>query len=189
MGNYELEAIRVAVLAMDGVEAAELTAPVDALRQAGATVEIISHDRADLQAFDRLVPTIKITVDKTFADVTPDDYDALLLPGGALNADALRVVPEAQAFAAAFDNADKPIAAICHAPWLLASADLLEGRTLTSFHTIHDDIENAGGTWIDQPTVNDGNLLTSRQPADIPEFNERMLALFAGARKPLLAIS
>jgi protease I len=111
----------------------------------------------------------------------------LLLPGGALNADALRVVPAAQAFAASFDNADKPIPAICHAPWLLVSADLLDGRTLTSFHTIHDDIENAGGTWVDEPVVTDGNLVTSRQPDDIPQFNGEMLSLFSRSREHVAA--
>jgi protease I len=183
MVTHELEHLRVAVLVMDGVEEAELTQPVGALTAAGADVDIISQNTGTVQAFRHHTPSIKISIDKTFARVSPDEYDALLLPGGALNADALRVVPGAQAFAAAFDNADKPIAAICHGAWLLVSADLLDGRTLTSFHTIHDDIEKAGGNWVDEPVVTDGNLVTSRQPDDIPQFNAQMLALFGRARE------
>jgi protease I len=182
METPELTNVRVAVLVLDGVEEAELTQPVRALREAGAQVDVISQERGTIQAFNHHTPTIAIPVDKTFDEVAPDDYDALLLPGGALNADALRVVPQAQRFATAFDAADKPMAAICHAPWLLASADLLDGRTLTSFHTIHDDLENAGATWVDEPVVRDGNLVTSRQPDDIPQFNAKMFELFAGAR-------
>jgi protease I len=181
MAKQQLNHVRVAVLALDGVEEAELTEPVKALRAAGADVDVISQKPGTIQAFGHHTPTIQIPVDKTFDSVSPDDYDALMLPGGALNADALRVVPAAQTFASAFDRAEKPIAAICHAAWLLASADLLEGRKLTSYHTIHDDVENAGGTWVDEPVVRDGNLVTSRQPEDIPQFNERMIALFAGS--------
>jgi protease I len=184
MVTQELEHLRVVVPVMDGVEEAELTQPVHALTAAGAAVDIISQNMATIQAFRHHTPSIKIAVDKTFESVSPEEYDALLLPGGALNADTLRVIPAAQTFAAAFDNADKPIAAICHAPWLLVSADVLEGRTLTSFHTIHDDIENAGGVWIDEAVVTDGNLVTSRQPDDIPQFNAQILALFARSRAP-----
>ncbi len=182
VSQADLSAIRVAALVLDGVEEAELTEPVKALITRGAHVDIISETRGPVQAFVHLKPSRTIPVDKTFDDVRPDEYDALLLPGGALNADALRVVKAAQAFAASFDNADKPIAAICHAPWLLASADLLAGRTLTSFHTIHDDLENAGAIWVDEPVVTDGNLVTSRQPDDIPLFIERMVQLFAETR-------
>jgi protease I len=187
MAYQELTNTRVAVLVLDGVEEAELTQPVQALRDAGANVDIISQSTGTIQAFVHQTPSIKIEVDKTFDDVSPADYDALLLPGGALNADALRVVEKAQAFVTAFDHADKPMAAICHAPWLLASADVLKGRTLTSFHTIHDDIENAGATWVDEAVVTDGNLVTSRQPDDIPQFNEQMIKLFARARSALPA--
>jgi protease I len=182
MAQLELTTVRVAVLVMDGVEEAELTQPVEALLAAGASVDVISQSTGSIQAFQHITPSIRIDVDKTFDAVSPDDYDALLLPGGALNADALRAVPAAQAFVTAFDRSDKPIAAICHAPWLLASADVLDGRTLTSFHTIHDDIENAGGTWVDEAVVSDGNLVTSRQPDDIPQFNAEMLALFSRTR-------
>ncbi len=182
MDTQELSHVRVAVLVLDGVEESELTEPVAALRKAGATVDVISAKPGTIQAFVHHTPSITIPVDLTFDAVSPDDYQALLLPGGALNADALRIVPAAQEFATAFDNADKPIAAICHAPWLLVSADLLEGRTLTSYHSIHDDIENAGAMWVDQPVVRDGNLVTSRQPDDIPMFTAKILELFAGGR-------
>lgn len=181
MAKQELENVRVAILVMSGVEEAEITQPLEALRAAGAHVDIISNDRTKLQAFNHHTPTIEIAVDKTFDEVAAEEYDALFLPGGALNADALRVVPAAQTFAIAFDSADKPIAAICHAPWLLVSADLLDGRTLTSFNSIHDDIENAGGTWLDEAVVSDGNLLTSREPGDLPIFAQRMVDLFATA--------
>jgi protease I len=143
---------------MDGVEEAELTQPVQALTAAGASVDVISQNAGTIRAFRYHTPSIRISIDKTFDSVSPDVYDALLLPGGALNADVLRVVSGAQAFATAFDQADKPIAAICHAPRPLASANLLAGRTLASFHAIHDDLENAGGTWCDAPGVNDGSL-------------------------------
>jgi protease I len=178
MTKAALENFRVAVLAMDGVEEAEITETTAALKAAGARVDVVSKRRQPLQAFVHMAPSIMVPVDATFEDLDPEAYDAVLLPGGALNSDALRVEPQAQAFVTAFDRTNKPIAAICHAPWLLVSADLVEGRTLTSFHTIHDDIENAGGTWLDQPVVADGNLVTSRKPDDIPQFNERMIALF-----------
>ena len=183
MKTPELTNLRVAVLVVDGVEEAEIIEPVKALSAAGAVVDVISTEPGSVAAFVHHRPSIAIPVDRVFADVSPDDYDALLLPGGALNADALRVIPAAQAFVTAFDSADKPIAAICHAPWLLVSADLLEGRTLTSYNTIHDDIENAGATWVDEPVVRDGNLVTSRQPSDIPQFNAAIIELFASARR------
>jgi protease I len=182
MEPSKLTNVRVAVLVVDGVEEAELVEPVKALSNAGAAVDVISVKPGTIAAFNHHTPSIDIPVDRIFADASPDEYDALLLPGGALNADALRVIPAAQAFVTSFDQADKPIAAICHAPWLLVSADLVEGRTLTSFNTIHDDIENAGGTWVDEPVVRDGNLITSRQPADIPQFNAEVIELFASAR-------
>ncbi|MGD0476379.1 MAG: DJ-1/PfpI family protein [Candidatus Velthaea sp.] len=146
---------------------------------------MISQNAGTIRAFRYHTPSIRISIDKSFDSVSPDEYDALLPPGGALNADALRAVSAAQAFATAFDHADKPIAAICHAPRLLASTNLLAGRTLASFHAIHDDLENAGGRWCDAPVVNDGNLITSRQPGDLPQFNARMIALFSGSRARL----
>ena len=123
--------------------------------------------------------TIKVKVDRTIQDASADEFDAVHLPGGALNADAMRMVPEVQAFLREMQDAGKPIAVICHAPWELVSAGLVRGRTLTSYHTLQDDIRNAGGRWLDREVVEDGNWVTSRQPDDLPAFNRAMLALFS----------
>ncbi|HVZ18157.1 MAG TPA: type 1 glutamine amidotransferase domain-containing protein, partial [Terriglobales bacterium] len=124
------------------------------------------------------------TVDFTLDQVSPDEFDAVLLPGGALNADFLRVQPKAQEFVRKFDEAGKPMAIICHAPWLLVSAGLVKGRTLTSYHTIQDDIRNAGGNWQDEEVIRDRNWVMSRQPSDIPAFNREMINMFAELRQP-----
>ena len=121
----------------------------------------------------------KFQVDFTLDQVSADEFDAVLVPGGALNADSLRVHPKAQEFIRAMDRDGKPMAVICHAPWLLVSAGLVAGRRLTAYHTIQDDIRNAGGEYEDREVVRDGNLVTSRQPSDIPAFNREMIALFA----------
>jgi protease I len=183
----ELSDIRVAVLATDGFEESELVQPMDALQKAGAHVEVISNKPGSIQAFRHFDKGRTVPVDRLLHDARPDDYDALLLPGGALNADALRTLPEVKAFVSDFQSAGKPMAIICHAPWLLVSAGLVRGRTLTSYYTIEDDIRNAGGTWVDREVVEDGNWVTSRQPGDIPAFNRALLKLFArtpaGARR------
>ncbi len=181
----EMNRIRVAVLATDGFEETELTEPVKALRSAGAEVEILSLRSGKIQAFRHFDKGTRIRVDRTLDSVQADDFDALQLPGGALNADTMRVVPEVKAFVQAFQATGKPIAAICHAPWILVSAGLVAGRRLTSYHTIQDDIRNAGGVWLDAEVVVDGNWVTSRQPSDLPAFNREMLRLFAQA--PALA--
>ncbi len=126
--------------------------------------------------------SIEISVDEELEAAEPDDYDALLLPGGALNADSLRMNDRAREFVQSFQQKQKPIAAICHAPWLLASAGILKGRRLTSHHTIQDDLTNAGARWIDRDVVVDGNLVTSRQPSDIPAFNRDIIRLFSSSR-------
>lgn len=178
-----LKGLKVAVLATDGFEQPELVEPVKALRDAQATVDIIAPKSGSIQGFKHHDKGDTVAVDNTLDAVNPNQYDALLLPGGALNGDALRVQPKAQAFVVAFDQAQKPIAAICHAPWLLVSAQQVRGRTLTSYHTIQDDIRNAGGTWQDKEVVVDKNWVTSRQPSDIPAFNREMLRLFAAAKR------
>jgi protease I len=175
-----LSGIRVAVIASDGFEEAELTEPVKALKGAGAAVTIVAPKAGEIQAFRHDTKTIKVPVDRTLDEVSADEFDAVQLPGGALNADFLRVVPALQAFLRAMQDAGKPFAVICHAPWELISSRLVRGRTLTSYHTIRDDVENAGGNWVDREVVEDGNWVTSRKPADIPAFNEAMLRLFAG---------
>lgn len=177
----ELSDLRVAVLATDGFEETELTEPVKALRDAGAHVDIISLKKEPIQAFRHMDKGRTILVDRTLDEVRPEEYDALQLPGGALNADTLRTVPEVQQFVRAFQEAGKPMAVICHAPWILISAGLVRGRTLTSYHTMQDDVRNAGGNWVDREMVQDGNWVTSRQPKDLPAFNRAMLELFAHA--------
>lgn len=180
----ELNNFRVAVLAADGFEEAELTEPVRALKEAGATVEILSTKPGEIQAFRHHDKSIKVPVDGTIEEAHPGSYNAVLLPGGALNADFLRVDPKVQYFVQKMNEAGKPIAAICHAPWELISAGLVRGRTLTSYNTIQDDIVNAGGNWLDREVVVDGNWVTSRQPDDIPAFNREMLSLFSERKEP-----
>jgi protease I len=174
----KIEGLRVAILATDGVEEAELVEPRKALDEAGAKTTLISMKSGKLQAMKHDDKSKKYVVDATFEDADTEKFDALLLPGGALNADALRVVPEAQEFVKTIDDAGKPIAFICHAPWLLISADIVAGRTLTSYHTIQDDVRNAGGTWVDEEVVREDNWVSSRQPSDIPAFNREMIKLF-----------
>jgi protease I len=178
-----LSDLRLAVLATDGFEESELTQPVAALKGGGAKVDIVSLKDKPIQAFRHMDKGTTVPVDRRLADVSANDYDALVLPGGALNADALRMVPDVQKFVRAFNDAGKPMAVICHAPWELVSAGLVRGRTLTSYHTIQDDIRNAGGKWVDREVVEDGNWVTSRQPSDLPAFIKTMTALFE--RRPI----
>lgn len=175
----DLHGIRVAILAMDGFEESELMEPLRALRDAGAEVEVVSRQSGEIQGFHHQDKAGRVKVDRTFDEVQPDEYDAMMLPGGALNADITRMQPKVRDFIRAFDSARKPIAAICHAPWELISAGIVRGRKLTSYWTIQDDIRNAGGQWMDQECVVDSNLVTSRQPADLPAFNREMVALFS----------
>jgi protease I len=170
--------IRVAILAAPNFEEAELVEPKKFLEKEGAETDVISLESGKIQAMKHDEKSAKYDVDLVLAEADPADYDALLLPGGALNADKLRVEKKAQEFVKAFDKAGKPIAVICHAPWLLVSAGLVKGRKLTSYHTIQDDIRNAGGEWADSEVVVDGNWITSRQPSDIPAFNRAMKSLF-----------
>ena len=172
-----LAKVHVACLVTEGYEEAELLEPVKALRDAGAVVDIFSQQRGPLRGFRHHEPAGTVEVDHTFGELRADAYDAVLLPGGAFNADTIRMIFEAQAFVRAMDEAEKPMAVICHAPWLLVSAGLAEGRRLTSYFTIQDDVRNAGALWTDAEVVVDGNLVTSRQPDDIPAFNREFLRL------------
>jgi protease I len=175
----ELNGLRVAVFATDGVEEAEIVEPIKALRDAGAEVTVISPKPDEIQAVQNdLDKTVKIPVDRSVYEASPVDFDAAHLPGGTVNADRMRVNPELQVFLRDLHEAGKPIAAICHAPWELISAGLVRGRTLTSYHTLQDDVRNAGGTWVDEPVAEDGTIVTSRQPTDIPLYNAAMLELF-----------
>ncbi len=172
---------RVAVLATDGFEETELTSPVQALRDAGADVKIISLKPGKIQAFKHFEKSIQVDVDQTIAEVDPSEFQGLVLPGGALNADQMRGEAGVKDFVRAFNDAGKPIAAICHAPWILISAGVLNGgkRTLTSWPSLQDDIRNAGGDWVDQEVVVKGNLVTSRKPDDLPVFNRETIWLFS----------
>jgi protease I len=175
----DVKDLRVAVIATDGVEQPELEKPVEALCQAGAKVETLSLKPGEFQCFNHHDKSVKANADKAVKDARPDDYDALLLPGGALNADTLRADRDVLRFVRSFDQEKKPMAIICHAPWILISANLVRGRTLTGYHTIEDDIRNAGGHWVDREVACDFNWVTSRQPSDIPAFNREMLNTFS----------
>jgi protease I len=175
----DLSDFRVAVVATDGFEERELIEPAQVLRDAGAEVLIVAPRRGEIQGFKHEVKSGFVQVDVLLQDIEADNFDGVVLPGGALNADAMRMVPEMQTFLQAMQAAHKPFAAICHAPWELISAGLVRERTLTSYYTIQDDIRNAGGNWVDRETVEDDNWLTSRQPDDLPAFNRAMLELFA----------
>lgn len=182
----ELEGMRVAILATDGVEQAELVEPRQALEAAGAHTTLISPKPGEIQAMKHDERADKFAVDATLDTADPTQFDAVLLPGGAMNADALRVERAAQEFVRNIDAAGKPIAVICHGPWLLVSAKLIKGRKLTSYHTIQDDIRNAGAEWVNKEVVCDGRWVSSRQPSDIPAFNRQMIALFKECKQAAL---
>jgi protease I len=171
-----LNGCKVAILAVDGFEQAELVEPKHALVEAGATVHVISVKPGKIQGFRHLDKGDAVEVDSTFDKATASDYDAVVLPGGVVNGDAIRLLPQAQAFVKAADRAMKPIAVICHGTWLPVSAGVIKGRTVTSWPSLQDDIRNAGGTWVDREVVEDGNLITSRKPDDIPAFNKTLIA-------------
>ena len=177
--QHQLNGMRVAIIVSDDFEQVELTEPRSALQQAGAQTVLIAPKPGQIHGMQHDKQADTFPVEQTLEQANPDDFDAVLLPGGALNADFLRLQPKAQAFVRRFDEQGKPIAAICHAPWLLVSAGLVKGRTMTSYHTIQDDLRNAGASWVDQEVVRDRNWVTSRQPKDIPAFNREMLSLFA----------
>src|SRR5579862_651268 len=179
MSDQKLSQMKIAILASDGFEQAELEKPRKALDEAGAKTVVIAAKSGKIQGFNHDEKGDKVTVDMTLDKANPEEFDAVLLPGGALNADFLRVEKKAQEFIKSIDQAKKPIAVICHAPWLLVSAGLVKGRSITSYHTIQDDIRNAGGNWKDEEVIRDANWVSSRQPTDIPAFNREMIALFS----------
>jgi len=167
----DLSGKTVAIIAVDFVEDAELTQPRDALREAGAEVKVYSPDGSPIQAVEGdTEPTKKIDADGSFDELDADALDALVVPGGTVNADRLRVEANAQTLARQVMAADKPLAVICHGPWLLVSAGLVEGRRLTSYHSLAEDIKNAGGDWVDEEVVVDHHLITSRNPGDLDAF-------------------
>lgn len=179
MHHVDLTGLRVAVLAADGAEQVEITSPVDALTDHGAEVEIVSLRPGRLRTVNFLYPGKKVRVHRTLRTADAEDYDALLLPGGLISPDTLRQSEEALDFVRAFDRAGKPIAVICHGPWLLISAGLVVRRNLTSWPGIRDDVRNAGAVWHDEPLIRDRNWVSSRGPHDLRHFNRGMLELFA----------
>ncbi len=174
-----LEGMRVAIIATDGVEQSELADPRAALDRAGARTVLVAPKAGTIRARSQGKEGDEFPVDLTLDAANADAFDAVLLPGGTLNADKLRMEPRAREIVQRMDREHRPIAAICHAPWLLVSAGLVKGRRLTSYYTLQDDVRNAGGRWEDSEVVVDGNLVTSRQPKDIPAFSREMVGLFA----------
>jgi protease I len=174
-----LENRRVAILTEEGFEQVELTSPKAALKDAGAIVHIISPKSGKIKAWDKTNWGIEVDVDKQLDQVSPDDYDALVLPGGVLNPDKLRQNKDAVAFVTAFLKEGKPVAAICHGPQMLIETGLIKGRKLTSFPSLQTDLKNAGAEWVDEEVVVDNGLITSRTPADLPAFNKKAIEEFA----------
>lgn len=165
--------------ATEGVERVELTEPWTAVTDAGATAELLSTEAGEVQTFDHLDRAETQKVDRVVGEASVDDYDALVLPGGVANPDALRGNEQAVAFVRDFVASGKPVAAICHAGWMLAEAGVADGRTLTSWPSLRTDLRNAGADWVDKEVVTDGNLITSRKPDDIPAFNNALLESLA----------
>lgn len=180
----ELDGYRVAVLATDGVEESEYTEPRRAVENAGAHVDLVAPHAGEIQSTAHHDKSRRYRVDRVLDQADPDDYDALLLPGGVANPDALRLDAGAVDFVAAFADSNKPVAALCHAPWMLVEANAVRGVTLTSWPSLRTDIVNAGGRWVDEPVHTDGLLTTSRKPADLPQFTEAVVREFAAHRTP-----
>ncbi len=181
--GQQLDGKRIAVIVADGFEQTEFEVPVTRFREAGATVEVLAPDAKHLEHIEgesHGKPAAGTKADKLLSDARPEDYDALLIPGGLKSPDTMRQSQAHLDFVKAFVSADKPIAAICHGPWLLADADALKGRTVTSWPAIRRDVERAGATWRDEPVVTDGKLVFSRKPADAEQFAETLIGMLAG---------
>lgn len=181
MKEKRLDGMRIAIIATDFVEQSELLEPRKAFDAAGAKTVLIAPKAGEIATWSKGEKREPAKVDLTLDEARAQDFDAVHLPGGTMNADKIRMDERARAFVREMQAANKPIAAICHAPWLLISAGLVKGRTLTSYSSVQDDIRNAGGTWKDVEVVRDGNWVTSRQPADIPAFNAAAIELIGGA--------
>ena len=175
----ELRNRTIAILAADGVEQVELTEPWNAVRQAGAEPVLLSLERGSIQGFEHLDKGRTFEVDRAVADASPDDFDGLVLPGGVANPDMLRTDARAVRFVREMVEAGKPVGAICHGPWTLVEADVVRGRTLTSWPSLQTDIRNAGGEWVDREVVVDDRLVSSRNPDDIPAFCEKLIGELA----------
>ena len=181
-GEQRLQGRKVAVLATDGFEQVELQKPVEALKNAGAEVEVVAPHGGEIQGFNHHDKGEKVPVDRELASADAADYDAIVLPGGVINPDQLRLEPKAIDFVRSFAEAGKPIAAICHGPWTLINADAVEGKRMTSWPSLETDLENAGAEWVDEEVVVDDGLVTSRKPDDLPAFCAKMIEEFAEGR-------
>jgi deglycase len=179
MATDRLNGKRVAILATDGVEQVELTESRKALEDTGATVQLVSPKRGKIKGWQHDHWGDELKVDVLLDEARADNYDALMLPGGVMNPDQLRMNDKAVQFVRAFFSAGKPVAAICHAPWMLVEADVVRGRTVTSWPSLRTDLRNAGADWVDREVVTDEGLVTSRKPDDIPAFNTKMIEEFA----------
>src|SRR3954454_6477205 len=178
MAEQKLKGKKVAILAADMFERVEVEEPRKALEEAGAETEIVSIHDGEIKAFDHFDPASTVKVDKTVEEVSAADYDALLVPGGVGNPDQLRADENAVNFVREFAESKKPMAVICHGPWVLVEAGIARGRTLTSWPSLQTDIRNAGGNWVDEEVVVDEGLVTSRKPDDIPAFSKKMIEEF-----------
>jgi len=185
--SEQLSGKKVAVLVADGFEQVEMTEPRDALNKAGADTKIVSVKSGQIQGMHHADKGEKFDVDLTLDDADPADFDALLIPGGLMNPDTLRSTPKALEFTRHFFEEGKPVAAICHGPWVLIDAGVVRGRTLTSWPAIKTDVRNAGGNWVDKEVVVDNGLVTSRKPDDIPAFNRKMIEEFHEGRHAEMA--
>jgi len=185
MNQHDLSNKKIAILATDGFEQSELEEPKKAIEAAGATVHIVSLKPGTIQGFHHADKGDAFEVDETIDAVSANDYDGLVLPGGVLNPDALRVNADAVSFVRDFFKQHKPVAAICHGPWTLVEADVVSGRTLTSWPSLKTDIENAGGTWVDEEVHVDQGLVTSRTPDDLPAFCDKAIEEFAEGKHQL----
>lgn len=180
----ELQNKKIAILVTDGFEQVEMTKPRQAFDDAGATTHLISPKDKTVRGWNHYDKAEEFEVDILLNQANPNEYDALLLPGGVANPDALRMNESAVKFIKAFISADKPVAAICHGPWTLIEAEAVQGKKVTSWPSLKTDLKNAGANWVDEETVIDGNILTSRNPDDIPAFIEAAIALFAPIKTP-----
>jgi protease I len=180
MSTEDLKGLRVAILATDGFEQAELMQPREALDRAGAETRVLSPQPGRIRGWKHTEWGDYVDVDVPLHEARPRDFDALLLPGGVINPDKLRMIPEAVAFVRQFFEADKPVAAICHGPWTIIEAGQAKGRRIASWPSLKTDLRNAGAEWVDREVVVDRNLVSSRKPDDIPAFNREMINLFSG---------
>lgn len=183
----KLDGKRVAILVTDGFEQVEMTKPREALDDAGAETKIVSIKSGKIQGMNHADKGDKFDVDLTLDAARPEEFDALLIPGGLMNPDTLRSTEEALDFTRHFFDEGKPVAAICHGPWVLIDAGVVRGRTLTSWPAIKTDVRNAGGNWVDEEVIVDNGLVTSRKPDDIPAFNKKMIEEFCEGRHPVMA--